>query len=95
MTILNQPWAQAILDQRQYDNKNHVPQSGRTYEVTRMQLVKLICWAHRYSEDVRFLGFDLVEVPDNKYLSDHFENGQRIPYVSDRNFHLRVPTSVS
>lgn len=90
--IMAQPWVQALLDQRQFDNENRVSCQGRTYEVMGVHLEQLKM--HGLS-DVRFLGFDLIKVPEDKYLSDHFEDGQRIEYVTDRNFHLRVPETVA
>lgn len=85
---MNQPWIQALLDQRQYDNENLVHMQGRTYEVTDIHLQYL----KRLGLDMtRLCGYDLIEVPEDKYLADHFEDGKRIKYLSDRNLHPQPP----
>lgn len=113
--FMQQPWVQAILDQRQYDNENHVPitprgalrrDQGRTYEVTPGR-VNQLNWPRRDQgrtyevtqghvdqlnrqgiTDTRLWGYNLIIVPDDKYMSDHFEDGKRVPYLSDRNLYL-------
>lgn len=71
-----QPWTQAILDQRQKDNESRMSMHGRTYEVTHIHLNQAY---HMFGHGTdRLFGYQLIEVPEEKYLQDHFKDGQRI-----------------
>lgn len=66
-----QPWTKAILAQRKIDNKAKMPLQGRTYEVTHVHIHQLMAVGLNCK---RFGGYDLIEVPEEKYMRDHFSD---------------------